>query len=283
MAENIRPSAQLTSVTPKLAAQWLAKNQHNRNVRTSVVNAYARDMIAGNWQVTGEALKFDTEGDLIDGQHRLQAVIKADVTVTMLVVRGIAATAQDVMDTGAKRSASDALQLHGHANSTTLAAAARLALMLDLDSRANADTRNRRSNSSFTNSEVKAYVDRHPELHDGASKAAAFKKSIDLNPSVMAVAWTRLAAADPERAETFFDSIANNSTGGAGDPRSTLIKRLASARRNGERLSQGTQLALVIRAWNAWCRGERVTNLRIAASVGRGESVAVSIPKVWGA
>lgn len=82
--------------------------------------------------------------------------------------------------------------------------------------------------------------------------------AFDASPSVLAVAWMRMAKVDVEAAALFFGSIANLATEGHGDPRSALVRRLANARRNGQRLSQAALLSLIFRAWNAWRTGKTV-------------------------
>lgn len=255
-----KPSASVVAVTPDVAARWLGKNLRNRNVRASHVHNLARDMAAGRWQITGEAIKFATTGELIDGQHRLHAVIESGATVMLFVVRGLAPSAQDVMDTGSKRSSSDMLGLHGHKNSTTIAAAARLALHIGTSS----DTRAVRS--TFTHTEIAQWVENHPEVESAASAAMALKGYIEASPSVLTVAWMWLSKADPQACADFFNSIAQSQTQGLGDPRSALIKRLAHARRNSERLTATAQLSFIVRAWNAWRKGEQLTILRAKAA-----------------
>jgi hypothetical protein len=269
-----KPSAAVVSVTPEIAARWLSKNLRNRNVRAAVVDSYARDMKAGRWQITGEAVKFATTGELIDGQHRLHAVIKAETPVMLFVVRGLTPSAQDVMDTGSKRAASDMLALNGHKNATVTAAAARL--LLHLEQQAKADTRH--ISRTFTNTEIAACVERNPGIESAASAAMALRE-IDVSPSVLAVAWMKLSAVSAPDCADFFNSLAQNATNGHGDPRNTLLKRLLAARRNGERLTQGAQLAFIVRAWNAWRKGQELTILRAKASNSRGGSVNVVIPK----
>lgn len=78
-------------MTPGLAKKMLASNADNqRNLRMSKVEQYVRDMLAGHWPITGETIKVATDGALIDGQHRLTAVLHAakfrtDITVPMLI------------------------------------------------------------------------------------------------------------------------------------------------------------------------------------------------------
>lgn len=268
-----KPSASVVVITPEVASRWIAKNLKNRNIRSAAVNAYARDMERGNWQLTGEAVKFDTSGNLIDGQHRLMAVIKSGASVPMFVVRGLAPAAQDVMDSGSKRQAADALHLGGYKNAATVAAAARLAMTVD------AGTAGRGGNKAFTHSEIAEWVDANPDIEAGAATAMQVKGFVDLNPSVIAVAWLQQSRIDREACSEFWTSLANNATDGPGDPRNTLIRRLSSARRSGERLPQHVQLGFVIRAWNAWRKGSELHVLRDRASNGKGGSTAVSIPK----
>lgn len=57
-------------VTPELAAEWLNHNTRNREKRPKRIAAYARDMAAGRWRRSGEAIKFAPDGTLLDGQNR---------------------------------------------------------------------------------------------------------------------------------------------------------------------------------------------------------------------
>lgn len=261
-SNNRKPSIALVKVTPELAEEWLGKNTHNRNIRQSAVAAYARDMASGHWQVTAEPVKFTAEGTLLDGQHRLLAVIKAEVPVEMFVAKGISSDAQRVMDTGAKRSPGDMLKLDGYANHSVLAAAARFAMTYQ------SGVESRNQVSTPTNSEISEFVTENPDLASAAAAVTYFRNTIDIPMSVTAVAWWILVRLDSEACETFFASIATAATNGAGDPRSTLIQRLASARRNGERLPQTAQLSMLLRVWNAWRKGTQLQSLPVYSRKG---------------
>lgn len=101
-------------VSPELAKKWLQeKNTCNRAIRSSVVNRYARDMAAGQWKVSHQGIAFDHDGTLLDGQHRLGAIVLSGVTVQMLVVFDVESESQMVMDDHARRAAEDNLNLGG--------------------------------------------------------------------------------------------------------------------------------------------------------------------------
>jgi hypothetical protein len=76
-----RLTISLEMITPDMAADLLAVNVSNRNVRQRRVDQYARDMQVGRWQPTGEPITISDTGKLLNGQHRLMAVVQAGVTV----------------------------------------------------------------------------------------------------------------------------------------------------------------------------------------------------------
>jgi hypothetical protein len=112
-------------VTPALAREWLEGAAANRNLSLRAVDRFADDMRAERWMTNGQPIIFNVEGQLIDGRHRLSAVLLAGVEVPMLVVRGVAQEAFATMDSGRSRTIADVLSIQGHKNTNVLAASAR--------------------------------------------------------------------------------------------------------------------------------------------------------------
>lgn len=75
------------SITPLLAAQYLARNLNNRAITKERVLSLSRDMQSGAFLVTHQCIAFNSNGELIDGQHRLSAVVASGKTVQMYVAR----------------------------------------------------------------------------------------------------------------------------------------------------------------------------------------------------
>ncbi len=102
-------------VTPELAADWLHHNRKNRRLKDAMVEGYTIDMRNGAWMTTHQGIAFDADENLIDGQHRLQAIVRAKSPVLMLVTSGWPAATDkrktmDAVDRGAARTLAD--QLH---------------------------------------------------------------------------------------------------------------------------------------------------------------------------
>jgi hypothetical protein len=92
-------------VTPKIAVRWLTRlHQEQRNVASGRVAALARDILNDSFVLTHQAVAFDGEGHLIDGQHRLRGICEANKGVHMLVVWNNAAKFKDPIDRNLPRS-----------------------------------------------------------------------------------------------------------------------------------------------------------------------------------
>src|SRR6266704_2773676 len=82
-------------------------------------------MRRGEWLVTHQGIAFDVNGVLVDGQHRLAAIIEAERPVELTVFSEVAEGTFDVLDIGKRRTAADVLAIEGEKNSTMLAAMVR--------------------------------------------------------------------------------------------------------------------------------------------------------------
>jgi hypothetical protein len=103
--------SKIVTVTPDMAKQWLEINPINRKLRQSWVSDLANMLRRGEWITTHQGIAFDDTGALIDGQHRLSAIVMADMPVEVMVTRDIPREAFKVLDRGKSRSLHD---LTGH-------------------------------------------------------------------------------------------------------------------------------------------------------------------------
>jgi hypothetical protein len=118
-------SVYLVEVTPKLAELWLKGKNKNRSMHLSQLNKLKRALEQDRWEINGETIIFDAQGRLIEGQHRLQAVVDTDTSLWSLIVVGIDQDRFKTMGQGSKRSAGDILSIRGEKDARNLAAALR--------------------------------------------------------------------------------------------------------------------------------------------------------------
>lgn len=113
--------------SPERATEILAKqppDASQRKRRSSMVDKYARDMRAGQWVLTHQAVALGPDGvSLIDGQHRLMAIVESGVGQDLLTVRystvDAAAAALAATDIGGKRTVAEVLSISGVLQSET--------------------------------------------------------------------------------------------------------------------------------------------------------------------
>lgn len=111
-------------ITPTRAEEMLNGNIHNRDLRDTHVAYLANEIVTGQWQQNGETIKFAPDGTLLDGQHRLWAVIESKTAVTSLVAYNVPPESFATIDVGLKRTAGDTLKVSGEKHPTVLANAA---------------------------------------------------------------------------------------------------------------------------------------------------------------
>lgn len=247
-------------VTPEQALQWLGVNaEENRNVRSTRVDMYARDMRDGKWQLTGEAIKLDTDGVLIDGQHRLRAVVKANVPVYMLIVSNLPHEAMTVLDSGISRTFGDKLKGVSSTHRNQIAAVVRRVTMWERG--------NRMSKSDApTHAELMSAFDR-----DASGFTAATLRGMDVarqricSAGPAGTAFYLFNRIDPEQAHRFFDFLITGANLPEKHPILTVRNRLTGAQvRREDKLSVEDQLALLIRAWNAFRENRTLDRIPIA-------------------
>ena len=117
------PTTKLETITPERAQALLATNTTNRKFKQKHAANLAREIQSGRWMVNGDSIKISTDNILLDGQHRLAAIIISNKPIPTMVTYGLNPQVFGTIDTAAvKRNNADLIGLAGYANSARLAA-----------------------------------------------------------------------------------------------------------------------------------------------------------------
>ncbi|MFI6519524.1 hypothetical protein ACIBF1_28480 [Spirillospora sp. NPDC050679] len=253
---------EIMEVTPELAAEWLIKNERNRPLSKASVHSLAQAIKRDEWQVTHQGIAFDQDGRLIDGQHRLAAIVKAQIPVQVLVTWGVNSTAFTVMDTGRKRTGKDALSLLNEANASHLAAALR-GLHLYQTQR---DINWSGASSQVSNDQLLSILEAHPGMREAVQRGIIIKRSAKISVTAASVGWyvTSNERPDVDQA-SWCEKLISGADLSVGDPRLVLrntMLNLASGKTFRRRDNSHEHLLYYIKAWNAWVEGRHITLLR---------------------
>jgi hypothetical protein len=120
-------------MTPKRARDLLEASlgQKQRALANGRVERIAHSIVEGQWKVTHQGIALSPEGYILDGQHRLAAIVRANIPVTMMVAYDADPDTFDVIDTGAARTAANTLQVAGYVGANGLSACSRMLLTYD--------------------------------------------------------------------------------------------------------------------------------------------------------
>lgn len=94
---------EVMTVTPEMADNWLKKNEGNRKLREQRAAALARAIQDGKYRLTHQPIAISTKGRLLDGQHRLRAVVLSQQSIETAVAFDVPEAAFEVMDAGLPR------------------------------------------------------------------------------------------------------------------------------------------------------------------------------------
>lgn len=251
-------AARLVTITPELAAQLIEKkNNHNRTVQQPRVDQYAEDMRRGDWRVNGEAIKISADGEVLDGQHRLLAVLEANRPIETLLITGLPVEAQESMDQGRARTFSDVLKLRGEKDYCVLAAAVRVVASYE------------RSGIPLpgwaitpSNHQLSATLKRNPEIRDSCAFANKLRRGW-LNVSSVAALHFLFSIADRESADDFFTRLMTGQNLTASDPIYVLRERLIAEHYSTDqrRLHFRVKAAFLVKTWNAYQDGTTFARL----------------------
>lgn len=261
-------TSQILGVTPEMASSWLSFRNHpkNRKLSKSVSGRYQADMEAGRWmQATPEGLIFDTQGWIISAQHRLKALANTSPEaltrlyghpwLDLMMFVNQPREIFEVVDAGYKRTAAHLLPDVPYAN--TLGNAARhLAALSD------GDRWGMPRFGRITTPEVVTTFHEWPELtwYPKDLYRIQVAHGIPLGPHAAVLA-------QAERTEfrvLIPDWIKGVQTGANlsdKDSRLHLHRRFRGGIPSGSH-RRDVVYALIVKAWNAWAKGEDINVLR---------------------
>lgn len=246
----------IEKVDPERAKALLAGTR-NRRLRNYYVAKLARDMEAGNWR-PNSVIQIATTPDgevLIDGQHRMAAVISSNVPQEFIVACGLSLNDQLVIDTGRSRTLSDTLTLRGETNTQTLAAAIGWLWRRQRGVPA--------SQSMPTMAEGLQVLHDNPALRQSLAPTRPACSSLRISGGLGCCLHYEMSKLDPESADDFWHKLHTGLDVHERHPIYLLRSRLEkNAISTVARIDTVMIHALIIKAWNVYLHGGELGSLR---------------------
>lgn len=245
-------------VTPQLAKEMLKRNGNNRKISHAHVKFLSNEMLTGNWQFDGQPIRFSEGGVLLDGQHRLNAVINSDCAQQFLVVTGIEKGAFKVMDTGKNRSAADIFSVEGVNYSAATAAACRMVVNFK-NGLNTTNTANKPSNTDILN----FYDINKSRINDCIKLAKTYYEDFNKVLPLSQIAGFMFLFGEKHvtKSEDFFNKLCNGLSLSNEDPIRHLRNKLIREKIARLSLPTAEKYAIIILTWNAYRRDSKTKRL----------------------
>lgn len=215
------------------------------------VESLAKEMKCGRWKVNGDTICLNGSR-LIDGQHRLAAVVASGVTIQSFVIEGLPSDVFDTKDVGKRRSGGDTLGVRGEQNAYRLAATL---ILIDKYMTGRAD-----KSVAYSNTEIEELLEKYPEARESLQTSHSTKGLIAA--SVLDACHYLFSRKDSVLADEFVEKVLRGTGLEEGTPWYVLRERLMKNSISKAKLSKPYVMALCIKAWNHARAGTKVRFLR---------------------
>ena len=259
------PQATFVQIDAALAREYLKKERQpeagvkgtNRKVSINIVDEYAAAMLRGEWEVTHQGIAFSDEDHMVDGGHRLRAVIAADaekpgITVPFMVTFGLPEEAMLAMDIGRRRVPADFLTMSGEQNVTTLSGILRMTYCYYNVPWAHNESWSRHR---ITPTMQNDFLAGNPELRESVYEAMPLRKLFKGSASGAFHFIATKERPDVDVAD-FLYQLRSGELLAKGDPALTLRELMLNSKASLRRFSASEELALMIKAFNRWAKQE---------------------------
>jgi hypothetical protein len=249
-------------VEPAQAAEWLAgPSAQVRQTLKARVSRYARIMKAGKWQLGWDGIAWLDNGERVNGDHRLKAVVESGVPCYFWIIRGLPQGAVTVGDQGTKRTTRQVLGQMGEPNPSALAPALRYLWQW----RNGWQIGDKSQGASPDVTELLDLLRIEPGIRGSVSQGQSLRKHAGLGSDGLGIVLAYLLIeSDRAQAEVFLDQLMYGTSLEAGDPILVLRRRLGELR-SGSGATKGIDVtykaAITIKAFNFWRAGVRIEKL----------------------
>ena len=255
----------IETVTPAMALKWLANGVHNRKIREINVERLTKSMLENKWKFIGDTIRFNEEDDLLDGQHRLKALIASKKTLDFLVIRNLPTSCMDVIDTGKARSLADVLRLEYPDLKYTCCLSSALKRLHPYKQGKCLSVGSTSAATNVSNQEGLELYKNNRKMEESNNYVCNNVGLKQLMPLSMASFFHYiLHEIDGDAAEVFFDRLSSGLDLCEGSPILVLRNRIFTdkVRERSKRVLNDLVLtALITKAWNFFLKGKQIKTL----------------------
>lgn len=249
----------IETITPVMAEKWLENNPKNRTLREKKVSRLVTTIKKGQWKFNGDAIRIANDGSLIDGQHRLAAIMVSKKPCQSLVITGLSPDVMTTIDLGSSRSMGDHLKIQGYTGAVYALAAAVTVCLCFKDDGSYVDLKEK-----FSPDDALEFISENKGILKSLEFLSNKKDFQDLLPQSVSIATHYMfKKIHREDAEKFFHFLITGERLGLKSPILKLRSELILLRKDSKRMGFNRKLFLhlMTTAFQAYLDDNRLDNL----------------------
>lgn len=255
----------VASVTSDMAYDILEHSKmKNRATSKKNLQFIKSEMEGGKWKFTGDAIRFDEDGNLLDGKHRMTALsLTHKKSFEFLFIVGLEKSTFSVMDSGKKRTAGDVFSIKNVPNYDIAATAVKFVNALEEGYFRSNDSA---LNKGLTNADTYKKYTELKDFDEYIKKSKVLNKDTSriLSDPIVAGFYYMFSRVNINDAESFMESLITGVNLQKNSPIKIVRDRLLKSKLDvGARLKNIEKNRLVALAWKKHRRGEDMVKLII--------------------
>jgi hypothetical protein len=251
----------IEEITPEIAKQWLGVNHRNRRLSNPTVTRIAGVILRGEWmEDCTDAIGLDTDEGVVNGQHRLNAIIEADRAVRALVLRNVNPDVIKIIDQGMHRTFAQLLEMNGYSYPTIVAGSIDWIYKMTHDYERTTPTA-----AKATVPQLLDVFNEHPNIVNSLDPAYSVWQKTRVDRPMLTAYHYAFATVDADAADEFYEQLSTGIGVGGDTPVYTLRERYLAeqAKADGKKAQKYELAAWLVKAWEATRRGDTMTQRQL--------------------
>lgn len=247
-----KPTAEVVTLVPALAALLLDRNPVNRPISKTNASELRQDVASARFLFNGESIVISDTGVLLDGQHRCLTVVETGIAIETAIVFGPKEAARFTIDTGKAKTVANFLTMKGRLYTSILGPAAGYVLQW----------RERgyiAHNEKPSKQQVIAAVDELKGIDDSVAFTSPAMKSVRSHAVLAFCHYAFWKKTSREVADTFMLKLMEGDSLRRGDPILYCRNKLIGM---GRLVPAQTRAELIFKCFNAYREGHTISAFR---------------------
>lgn len=244
-------------LTPELAKRMLESNVNNRQLNQANLRFLKNEVVSNRWREISDPIQINEEDKLINGQHRLRAIVDLNISLPLRVETNVDSTIFSVIDTGNKRSGVDTLTIKHIENASVMATTIRYIKMM---------LTNGNSTTKVSNQEMINFIEDNPNVIEAVKFGVSnYKKGNKvITAPLLSTFYFLLTKNYKNEAEEFLLKIALGNDIQPNCPSGAIRNRFITLKSDKNKNVKGEKnMEYIAYAWNKFLNGEKVKSIKL--------------------